>query len=119
MSRDPLPELLARRAELDAQIAAQRAARRGDVVEHIVKLMSEYEIELRVVETRLSNVESTGISRRKRVEPRYWDPETGATWAGRGKRPRWMKGRNPEEFKITPLGEHAGESTSVEKLCES
>ncbi|MGU7776337.1 H-NS histone family protein [Burkholderia sp. MR1-5-21] len=119
MSRDPLPELLAQRAELDAQIAAQRAARREDILEQIVKLMREYEIDLRVVETRLSNIESAGMSRRKRVEPRYLDPVSGATWAGRGKRPRWMQGRNPEEFKIPSSGERAGKSTSVEKARDS
>ncbi|RQR49190.1 H-NS histone family protein [Burkholderia sp. Bp9126] len=110
MSRDPLPELLARRAELDAQIEAQREARREDVLEQIVKLVREYEIDLRVVEMRLSNLAPAGLSRRKQVEPRYVDPVSGATWAGRGKRPRWMQGRNPEEFRIASPGKRARES---------
>ncbi|RQS13931.1 H-NS histone family protein [Burkholderia sp. Bp9002] len=110
MSCDPLPELLARRAELDAQIEAQREARREDVLEQIVKLVREYEIDLRVVEMRLSNLAPAGLSRRKQVEPRYVDPVSGATWAGRGKRPRWMQGRNPEEFRIASPGKRARES---------
>jgi DNA-binding protein H-NS len=40
-----------------------------------------------------------------KVAPKYRDPETGETWAGRGARPRWLqalmrKGRKPEEFAI-------------------
>ncbi|WP_175781811.1 H-NS family nucleoid-associated regulatory protein [Burkholderia anthina] len=114
MLSDSLPELLAQRAEIDAQIAAQRAARHADVLEQIIKLVREYEIDLRVVEMRLSNIESSGTSRRRRVEPRYWDPVTGATWAGRGKRPRWMKGRNPEEFRIKSPHEHANYSAPTD-----
>ncbi|WP_433960877.1 H-NS family nucleoid-associated regulatory protein [Burkholderia pyrrocinia] len=58
--------------------------------------MQEYEITVREIESRTSRASS------RRVEPRYWDPQTGATWSGRGKRPRWMNGRDPEEFRLKP-----------------
>lgn len=40
-----------------------------------------------------------------KVAPKYRDPKSGATWAGRGARPRWMQayikeGRSPEEFAV-------------------
>ena len=40
-----------------------------------------------------------------KVLPRYRNPETSETWAGRGKRPRWLTvametGRNMDEFLI-------------------
>ncbi|WP_174904689.1 H-NS histone family protein [Burkholderia latens] len=93
--------LLAQRVELDAKIAAQRAILRKNVVEQIVTLMREYEIGIREIETRVGSQERGRIAPRRRVEPRYWDPETGATWSGRGRRPRWMNGRDPEGFRIT------------------
>ncbi|WP_175781785.1 H-NS family nucleoid-associated regulatory protein [Burkholderia anthina] len=102
MSNDSLRELLVRMVELDAQIAKRRAVRRNEVVDQIVILMREYDIDLRIVERRLSSFECLVTPVRRRIEPRYQDPETGATWAGRGKRPRWLKGRNPEEFRISP-----------------
>ncbi|WP_080409789.1 H-NS histone family protein [Burkholderia ubonensis] len=36
----------------------------------------------------------------KKLPPRYRDPQTGATWSGRGRQPNWMKGRAREEFLI-------------------
>ncbi|MBN3817280.1 H-NS histone family protein [Paraburkholderia sp. Se-20369] len=115
MSNDSLQELLARRAELDAQITTQRTARSKDVVEQIVKLIRDYEIDWRVIEARLLNVGVAWTQRPRHVEPRYWDPETGATWTGRGRRPQWLKGRNPEDFRIKSFSETAGESTPTEE----
>jgi len=41
----------------------------------------------------------------RRVPPKYRDPDTGATWAGRGQMPRWMtrrvkQGAKPDDFLI-------------------
>jgi DNA-binding protein H-NS len=48
-------------------------------------------------------------ARFRRVPPKYRDPETGATWAGRGQMPRWMaqrvkQGARPEDFLIANRG---------------
>jgi len=42
---------------------------------------------------------------RTNVIPKYRDPQTGATWAGRGMQPRWMRkaieaGQRQEDFLI-------------------
>ena len=44
-----------------------------------------------------------------KVAPKYRDPKTGATWAGRGAKPRWMQayikeGRSPADFAIAAPG---------------
>ena len=31
---------------------------------------------------------------------KFKDPETGKTWAGRGRLPKWMAGKDKEQFKI-------------------
>ncbi|WP_244139229.1 MULTISPECIES: H-NS family nucleoid-associated regulatory protein [unclassified Burkholderia] len=36
----------------------------------------------------------------RKIEPKYRDPLTGATWTGRGLEPRWIRGRNRQEFLI-------------------
>jgi DNA-binding protein H-NS len=33
------------------------------------------------------------VSRGRKVPPKYRDPATGETWAGRGARPRWLVAR--------------------------
>lgn len=37
---------------------------------------------------------------RKRPQPKYWNPETGATWSGRGRVPLWLVGKNLDDFRI-------------------
>jgi DNA-binding protein H-NS len=49
---------------------------------------------------------ATGGGPRGTVAPKYRDPETGATWAGRGLKPRWLtaamkSGKSLEAFAIT------------------
>ena len=43
--------------------------------------------------------------RGRKVAPKYRDPATGETWAGRGARPRWLvarlkTGKKPQDFLI-------------------
>ena len=37
---------------------------------------------------------------RKTAEPKYRNPETGETWAGRGRSPAWLEGKNREDYLI-------------------
>ncbi|MGA0420992.1 MAG: H-NS family nucleoid-associated regulatory protein [Phycisphaerales bacterium] len=46
-----------------------------------------------------------GVDRRRKVAPKYRDPESGTTWSGRGRTPLWMvaaieQGRTRDEFLI-------------------
>lgn len=35
------------------------------------------------------------------VAPQFKNPETGETWTGRGRAPRWLDGKDKEQFRIT------------------
>lgn len=35
------------------------------------------------------------------VAPQFKNPETGETWTGRGRAPRWLDGKDKKEFRIT------------------
>jgi DNA-binding protein H-NS len=37
---------------------------------------------------------------KKTVQVKYRDPESGASWTGRGRAPRWLNGRKKEDFLI-------------------
>jgi DNA-binding protein H-NS len=39
-------------------------------------------------------------SLRKPVAPKYKNNDTGETWSGRGKPPKWMAGRDKAQFRI-------------------
>lgn len=39
----------------------------------------------------------------RKLEPKYKDPVSGKTWAGRGRLPKWMVG-DKEQYKIGPCG---------------
>jgi DNA-binding protein H-NS len=89
-------------------------------IEKLVKLKSDVEETLaqkvteerRTLEQQLSKLGGyTGAKKarggsRAAVAPKYRDPETGATWAGRGLKPRWLtaamkSGKSIESFAIT------------------
>jgi DNA-binding protein H-NS len=36
----------------------------------------------------------------EKVAAKFRNPETGATWSGRGREPNWLKGKNRDDFKI-------------------
>jgi len=40
------------------------------------------------------------VAAKSPVEPKYRDPETGKTWSGRGREPKWMQGRDRDEFAL-------------------
>jgi DNA-binding protein H-NS len=87
-----------------------------DLRERIEKLINERmtaeKLELKRKLTRLEEYErrtpmaAEWMPRKARTAaPKYRDPNSGTTWSGRGKLPRWMKrlieqGANREDFRI-------------------
>ena len=54
-----------------------------------------------------------GVRKGQKLAPKFRNPETGETWAGRGARPRWLqamlkKGRKLEEFSVAGMGAARG-----------
>lgn len=43
---------------------------------------------------------SPAAKKRSSAQPKYRDPASGQTWTGRGRAPRWLDGKNKEEFRI-------------------
>ncbi len=89
--------LLEKKRELEAQIEQARKAELADAIAKARSLVSEYGLTAADVfsggKKRSSNAGST-------VAPKYRDPETGATWTGRGKAPKWIDGKDRAQFAI-------------------
>ncbi|MDR3015239.1 MAG: H-NS histone family protein [Delftia acidovorans] len=86
-------ELLARKAELDAQIAQAQAEAKAQAVAQARALIAEHGLTPADVFPAVKAKGSVGA-------PKYRDPATGATWTGRGKPPNWINGKDRGQFLI-------------------
>ena len=87
-----LPSLLAQKAELDKQIAKAKAEEKAAVLAQMRSAMEQYGItpeDLFTTAKRGRKPGSLNSGERKPVAPKYRN-ETGETWTGRGKQPKWV-----------------------------
>lgn len=85
--------LLARKAELEAQIATAQAEAKAKAVAEARALIQEHGLTAGDVFPQGKAKSSVGV-------PKYRDPATGATWTGRGKPPNWINGKDRTPFLI-------------------
>ena len=95
-------ELLAQREKLEKQIEEAKAREYAEVLDEIKQKMADYGITLAELGGGRANAKAAKAASRSRasVAPKYRDPESGSTWSGRGKPPRWIAGKNREQFAI-------------------
>lgn len=85
------------RLKLEIEVAREREARL--IAERVLEVLAESGVP---IDELVASCRQDGRLRR-RVKQKYWDPQTGSTWSGRGRTPRWMAGKDPEEFRIDRL----------------
>jgi DNA-binding protein H-NS len=87
--------LLQQKAELDARIAEVMKTEKAGAVAEVRALVQEYQL------TEQDVFPSSGSKTKGSVgAPKFRDPESGATWTGRGKPPNWIKGKERAGFLI-------------------
>lgn len=97
-----LADLLAQREALERQIRDAQTSKRAEAIAEIRKLMSEHGLtsaDLSTVQKKL------GVKQGGKVAPKYRDPATGATWTGRGLKPKWLsaalaQGKSVADFAV-------------------
>jgi len=82
-------QALAEQARLDELKEARRKVR---------ELMDAYK--LSPTDFAGPNKKTKQAEKKGAVQAKYRDPDSGATWTGRGRAPRWLNGRKKEEFLI-------------------
>ena len=97
-----LSELLAQQSALDRAILEARAADKAAAVARVRQLMSEHG--LTVADLAAKATAKAGVAGKK-VAPKYRDPVSGATWTGRGLKPKWLQaaldaGKSITDFSI-------------------
>jgi len=86
---------------LEAEQRAEERQHRADAVRAMKELLHQYGFtpaELNAA--RPARKFGQGTAPRTQVTPLYRDPATGATWAGRGTEPAWIKGQDRQAFKV-------------------
>lgn len=103
-----IKDLLAKRAELDAQAAELdrqieevRLSEIKDAIIRVKTIVAEYKLSVNDI----FDVPHVGKKRKASkagslVKPKFRDPATGKTWSGRGKNPKWLDGKDKSNFLI-------------------
>lgn len=87
-----LSELIAQKEAIEQQIKEIHENERKDAIKNVRKLIDEFE---------LTSDELFGRQTKSNtVQPKYSNPQTGETWTGRGRTPKWLAGKNPDDFLI-------------------
>ena len=89
--------LLVQKTKLEEQLEAARQKEVAAAIDQIHAIMAEYDI----TPEELGFATRSAKAKRARppVEAKYRDPQTGATWSGRGRAPAWL-GKNRDKFLI-------------------
>ena len=90
-------ELLAQRQQLDDAIAQARQHELSDAVTRAKALVAEFGLTSKDV---FGTARKSHATAGAKVAAKYRDPESGTTWSGRGRRPRWLDGKKIEDYLI-------------------
>ena len=86
-------ELLARKNELDKRIEQLRGNESKEALATIKQLIDTFGFTAQ-------QVFPWKPEEKKKVQAKYYDPESGATWTGRGKAPKWIDGKDRNQYII-------------------
>lgn len=89
-------ELLAQREQLDKQIKEAIAREKADGIAKAKTIIEQYGLSASDLFSRKSGGKSAG----SKVAPKYRNPSTGETWTGRGKAPKWIEGKDRNNYLI-------------------
>jgi len=84
-----LTVLLAQRDALQQQIATAQREAKASALAEIRRLMLDHGLTTADIARDASRGTAQGKPR-TRVAPKYRDPASGATWSGRGLKPKWL-----------------------------
>ena len=84
-------------AKLQSLAEAARKDELTGAVQKIKDLMQQYGL---TVDDLSSGTRAKPAKPKGTVPSQFKNPETGETWTGRGRAPRWVDGKDKEEFRI-------------------
>ena len=91
-------DLLKQREELEHKIQDARQRELAEAVSKVRALADEYGLTAADVFPPTRATRGSGAG--GKVAPKYKNPETGETWTGRGKAPKWIQDKDRSQFEI-------------------
>ncbi len=88
-------EFQAELQKLHEQAERARRSEKATALEQIRALIAEYELSAADL-----GLETASKRSGTPAPAKYRDPETGATWSGRGRVPKWLEGKDRTQFGI-------------------
>lgn len=83
-----LSDLIAQKDALERQIHAAQSTAKADAIEQVRQIMAEHG--LTAMDLVAKSSAKPGPASGKKVAAKYRDPTSGATWTGRGLKPKWL-----------------------------
>jgi DNA-binding protein H-NS len=96
-----LKDLLSQIESLQGQVAEVRQREVGEAIAKVRSIMDEYQ--LSIADVFPSSRAPKGLTAKKagsKVAAKYRDPLSGKTWSGRGLAPKWLAGKNKDDYLI-------------------
>lgn len=93
-------ELLAQREALEQQIAEARRNEISQAVAEIREKVTMYGLTATDIFGGPVTAKRSSSTLGKTVPPKYRNPNTGETWTGRGKPPKWIADQNRDQYLI-------------------
>jgi DNA-binding protein H-NS len=93
-------ELQAKIADLQAQAARVKEEEKEQAIGMARTMISAYGITAKDLGLDKAPKVKTGPKPGNKVAAKYRDPQSGATWSGRGKTPRWINGADRSQYAI-------------------
>lgn len=91
-------DLLKQRDELEKRIQDARKRELAEAVSQVRTLIEEHGLSPSDIFPSSRGSRSTGAG--AKVAPKYKNPETGETWTGRGKAPKWIQDKDRSQYQI-------------------
>jgi DNA-binding protein H-NS len=93
-------EIQAKIADLQAQAEIVKREEKEQAIAMARTMISAYGITARDLGLDKAPKLKSGPKVGNKVSPKYRDPQSGATWSGRGKTPRWINGADRSQYAI-------------------
>lgn len=93
-------ELIQQREALEQQIAAARVRETADAIAKVRALIADFDLTSDDIFPSAGKVRGAAKKPTGKVAPKYRNPQTGETWTGRGKAPKWIQDKDRAAFVI-------------------
>lgn len=95
-----LKALEAELAALTEKVTAERARVKYETIEAITAMLASGTLTPDDLIALLPATPAKPRNRAITLPPKYRDPDSGNTWSGKGKVPKWIEGKNRDEYLI-------------------